>query len=125
MDESGAVAPAQEHAPNPAPLVVVAFLGPWAFVSALLPEPWRWYGFGLVALLGLILTYAATWSHRAAAKRGEDPAHWAFLTVLTLGLAMLALMMQRPHDAMGRFCVDCGREGACDEPFCFGCGSTT
>ncbi|HWH09418.1 MAG TPA: hypothetical protein VNX21_09480 [Candidatus Thermoplasmatota archaeon] len=112
--------------PDPAPLVAVAFLSPWALVSLLLPHPWRMAGVGLVTLLALLLLAAAAWARRRAAQKGLDGPHWAFVTVLTMGLAMLPLAFGAP----GRLgadptyvCTECGREAPMVETFCYRCGA--
>lgn len=117
---------AAEDLPDPSPLVALAFLSPWALVSFLLPDPWRMASLGLVALLALLLLAAAAWSFRRATARGLDAGHWAFVTVLTLGLAMLPLAFGRAGDAGPDalyMCSACGREARAVEPFCYGCGA--
>lgn len=114
----------QPLSPNPAPLAVVAFLAPWFFVSTMLPSAYAWQAFGLLTLLGCLLACAAAWSFAAAQGRGQDPTHWAFVTILTFGFAMFFLFGKRPEHS-GLHCLDCGRQGSLSEPFCFGCGSSS
>lgn len=117
---------APEDLPDPSPLVALAFLSPWALVSFFLPDPWRMASLGLVALLAVLLLAASAWAFRRAHARGLDAGHWAFVTVLTLGLAMLPLAFGRPGgDAEGASyaCMECGREARTVEPFCYGCGA--
>lgn len=112
--------------PDPSPLVALSFLSPWALVGFFLPDPWRMASFGLVTLLALLLLAAAAWSFRRAAAHGLDAPHWAFVTVLTLGLAMVPLALGRasPADAGSTFvCSECGRDAAVLESFCYGCGA--
>ena len=112
--------------PDPSPLVALSFLSPWALVGFFLPDPWRMASFGLVTLLALLLLAAAAWSFRKAMDRGLDAPHWAFVTVLTLGLAMAPLAFGKP----GRLsadptyvCSECGREAPMMETFCYRCGA--
>lgn len=117
---------AGEDLPDPSPLVALAFLSPWALASLLLPEPWRMASLGLVALLALLLLCAAAWSFRTATARGLDAGHWAFVTVLTLGLAMLPLAFgPRGHAGPDPIfvCSECGRQARTVEPFCHACGA--
>ena len=117
---------AAEDLPDPSPLVALAFLSPWLLVSFFLPDPWRMASLALVALLALLLLAAAAWSYRVATARGLDAGQWAFVTVLTLGLAMVPLAL----GTSGRLgadptwlCSACGREARTVEPFCYGCGA--
>ena len=112
--------------PDPSPLVALAFLSPWALVSFFLPDPWRMASLGLVTLLALLLLAAAACASRMAAARDLDPPHWAFVTVLTLGLAMLPLAFGRPGRLSGPatyVCSECGREAPMVELFCYRCGA--
>lgn len=121
-------ASADEQAlPDPSPLVALAFLAPWALVSVFLPDPWRIASFALVTLLALLLLAAAAWSFRRATAKNLDAPHWAFVTVLTLGLAMLPLAFGNPGRlgaGLTFVCSECGREAAVEEPFCYRCGAS-
>lgn len=116
---------AEGELPDPSALVALAFLAPWGIVSAFLPDPWRLYNLGLVALLALLLLAAAAWSFRAAKAKSLDAPHWAFVTVLTLGLAMLFLAFARAHThgPQAFVCTECGREAPMVETFCYRCGA--
>jgi hypothetical protein len=108
---------------DPTPLAALAFLAPWAAVSVLLPDPQRVAALALVGTLAVLLIAAGAWAFRYAREKGRDAQHWAFLTVVTFGAGMAALLVTRAPPTHGHVCVDCGRTGALDEPFCFGCGS--
>ena len=102
----------------------LAFLAPWAFLSVLLPDPWRVEALGLLALLGVLLFGAALWAGRKAEALGLDPEGWAFAAVVSGGYAMGVLMLNpKPRPRLSYLCDACGREGHIHEPFCFGCGA--
>ena len=107
-------------------LYVVAYLAPWVVLSLLLPDPHRAAAVGLLVTLGLLLAAAGAWSRARAAAMGLDGAAWSFAAVVSLGLAMLVLLLwsPRPGETLPSYlCHDCGRLGAHHEPFCFGCGA--
>jgi peptidoglycan/LPS O-acetylase OafA/YrhL len=105
-------------------LTVVAFLLPSAILSALLPPPQRLTALGLVALLALLLALAALWSARRARRNDRDAHGWAFLTVVTLGFAMLPLALAGPRDDGSTFvCTECGHRSEARAPFCYRCGA--
>jgi hypothetical protein len=110
---------------DPAPLAALAFLAPWVAISLLLPTPYKWEAVALVAALGALLVTAGAWSFHRAKREERDAAHWAFLTVITFGAAMIVLLASKPAPEYGQHCLDCGRVGELDEPFCFGCGTTS
>lgn len=119
-------ASAENDLPDPSALVALSFLAPWALVSVFLPAPWRMVSFSLVTALALLLLAAAAWSLRAAKAKGLDAPHWAFVTVLTLGLAMLPLAFasHHRHDGPATYvCSECGREAPAVETFCYRCGA--
>ena len=118
-------ASAEGELPDPSALVALAFLAPWGVASAFLPSPYRLWSLGLVALLAVLLLAAAAWSFRTARERSLDAPHWAFVTVVTLGLAMLVLAFTRAHahDAGTFVCMECGREAPMVETFCYRCGA--
>lgn len=107
-------------------LYVVAYLAPWGVLSAFLPGAHRAAAFSLLVVLALLLLAAGAWARARAASRGLDGAAWGFAAIVSLGLAMLALLAWQPRagETLPSFlCHDCGRLGAMHEPFCFGCGA--
>lgn len=125
MDESHAAAQRQEAGLDSTPLVVVAFLAPAALLSLFLPDVYRLTALALLGLLALLLVLAAWWSHRAALAQARDPAQWAFITVVTLGAAMLLLLSPpSPASATTHYvCIDCGHRSRAQEAFCYQCGA--
>lgn len=104
----------------------LAFLAPWAVLSALLPMPYRAESLALLAALGGLLMAAGVWSSMRAERLGLDAEGWAFAAIVTVGFAMVVLLTNpRPRPSLAYLCRECGREGHVHEPFCFGCGSFT
>lgn len=103
----------------------LAFLAPWAILSALLPDPYRIESLALLAALGGLLLAAGVWAGRKAESLGLDAEGWTFAAVVSVGVAMLVLLTN-PHKrpSLAYLCGECGREGHLHEPFCFGCGAT-
>jgi len=102
----------------------LAFLAPWAILSALLPDPWRLEASILLVALGGLLIAAGVWAGRKAQSIGLDPDGWTFAAVVSLGLANMVLLTNpQKRASLAYLCDECGREGALHEPFCFGCGA--
>ncbi|MEA3201236.1 MAG: hypothetical protein QOE90_2664 [Thermoplasmata archaeon] len=102
----------------------VAFLAPWAILSALLPDPMRIGSLALLAALGGLLVCASVWAAAKASRLGLDPEGWAFACVVTAGYANAVLLFNpKPRPSLAYLCGECGREGRLHEPFCFGCGA--
>ena len=118
-------AQAEPEIADPSPVVALSFLAPWALVSIFLPAPWRELSCALVGVLAVLLLASAAWAFQHARSRGLDGAHWAFVTVLTLGVAMLVLAFGRPEaDEPNTFvCMECGHRAQAAERFCYGCGA--
>ena len=125
VDESHAVAQRPEAGADAAPLVAVAFLAPSAVLSLFLPSLYRLAALALVGALALMLVLAARWSNRRAVEQGRDSAHWAFLTVVTLGTAMLLLLAPVPTGNAGKLfvCLECGHRSSAEDTFCYRCGA--
>lgn len=103
----------------------LAFLAPWAILSALLPDPWRLEASVLLVAMAGLLVAAGAWAGHKAQAIGLDPEGWTFASVVSLGLANMVLLANpKPRASLAYLCDECGREGAIHEPFCFGCGST-
>lgn len=121
-------AAADAELPDPAPLVALAFLAPWVIVALFLPGPWRVVALGLVTLLAVLLLAGGAWAFRMALAKGLDAPRWSFLTVLTLGFAMVPLAFAKSASsrrAETYVCTECARPAPTLEPFCFGCGATS
>jgi hypothetical protein len=103
----------------------VAFLTPSTILSALMPTPWRFESIALLVTLAALLVGAALWSAARARGQQRDVGHWIFVTIISLGLAMVFLMPTPRAARAGTLfvCMECGHGVRAAEPFCYRCGA--